>query len=160
MHTVGIQCFRFEDPMYIPKSFIIRVIGWEARTTPNLDRAGKFCAHSPMGRIDMMSTPSGDHPGSKLFTSQPPRPACNTFRTCILCMHPIFRIINFRSSTQPRIVVQTCRDRHLDLIAAAGVTWQPDFYCLQFSDPSISNQLTNSFELRPWIDGTLLTPHL
>jgi len=115
-HTIGIPGIYIKFSMHIPQTGF-GILG----PAFYFDGAGIFGIHSPMGGIDVVCPPAGDHPAAVGITAQPSRPIIT-----ILRMHPLFSIIHIRRGAQPHIVVQIGRNRHLRLLSAARVRRQAD----------------------------------
>src|SRR5690606_2439433 len=58
--SVGVFGRHFKIPVDSPEPGT-----WKSRTSLQFYGAGVFRAHPPMSDINMMSTPTGDHPGAK-----------------------------------------------------------------------------------------------
>src|SRR5690606_38214546 len=131
-------CRYLEITVYVPKSF-----GRELRGGFNFKRAGILRSHAPVGNVNMVDAPSGDHAGAELLASQPSRAG----KYVCLGMYPVKGVINPGSGTQPHFVVQVFGNGHFLRIPAGRIARQPYLYGVKLPDTTVAYQLTGFFEL-------------
>ena len=100
--------------------------------------------HAPVGRIDVVRAPAGDHACSELLHTEPARTIEPLERH-----HSIDGVRHIRRRAEPGVVVEVGGDRHRRWVAARGIAGQADLYMLHFADAAVANQLAGAVELLP-----------
>ncbi len=109
----------------------------------DLDGAGVLGPHRPVGAVEVVGAPAGDHPGPELLAAQPARPV-----VALLRVDALLGVVDVRRRAEPRLVVQVLRHRHLGLLVARGVAGEADRHRLQLPDPPVAHELRRVAELR------------
>ena len=136
--AVGIGVFDAEIPVHIPEA-----VFWKLRFALNLDRPGVLGAHAPVGDVEMVAAPAGDHAGAVVGNTEPTRPGADA----VLGVHACLGIRGPGSRSEPHLVVQVLRHRHLRHRAATRVRAEPDLDRVEFPDPAVPDQFAGLSEV-------------
>src|SRR5690606_41175375 len=90
--VIGIFCGHLEISVHVPKPLVRELSG-----RFYFQRTAVFCSHSPVGDVNVMDSPAGDHACAELLTTQPTGPGKNVGRR----MYPILGIVTQGRSPQP-----------------------------------------------------------
>src|SRR4051812_18575321 len=97
-------------------------------------------SHSPVGNVDVMRAPAGDHSCTELFAAQPTWPVVALFKVAgNLRVHSILRVVNQRSRAQPHFIIEIRGDRLFLLVSTGGVAGKANLDRLDLADVSVSN---------------------
>src|SRR5690606_31557495 len=109
-----------------------------------------------MADVNMVGTPAGYHPGSKLFTTKPSWAIVQVG----LGMNPVQGVIFIGRGTQPHIIIEVFGNRHFGCISSRRIPWQAYLNAVKFANSAVPHQFTGSFELGPGRNRSLLTANL
>ena len=149
-HPVGIAGVNHEIAMHIPETG-----GGKGCLGFHLHRTGIFGVHGPVGGIQVVGAPAGDHPGPELFAAEPARAG-----EVVLRVHPFLGIVDHGRGAEPVIVIQVCRHRHGRLFVPRGIPREPDLDLFQLPYAAVSHELAGPVELGPGGGAPLLAPLL
>ena len=108
------------------------------------DGTGVLGVHAPVRAVDVVCSPTRNHPRAKLFAAQPAR-AIEAF----LRMHAHLGVVDLWRGSKPCVIVEALRHRHGRRVRPGRIARQADLYMLQVSDATVAHELCGIPKLRP-----------
>ena len=145
--AVGVDGVGEELSVNIPEA-----VGGEFRSAPDLDGAGVLGVHTPVGGVDVVCSPAGDHAGAELLHAEP----AGTVEA-VEGHDAVEGVGDFGGRAEPCVVVEVGGDGHGGGVAACGVSGEADLDMFDLADAAVADEFAGAVELLP---GALLAADL